>query len=77
MGWCGVGDGRELVLSEKMWWYNRWRPYFLRFGLYLMMNDRWLWTVGESSFSLALAYQVITSEVSISLTLVNFPVLEV
>lgn len=38
----------------------------------LMTNDKWLWK-GESSFSMASAYRVITSEVSNSLQLVNFP----
>lgn len=38
----------------------------------LMTKDEWLWE-GEASFSMASAYRVITSEVSNSLQLVNFP----
>ena len=38
----------------------------------LMAEDKWLWE-GEAFFSMASAYRVITSEVSNSLQLVNFP----
>lgn len=70
MGWCGVGDGRELYLSGKRWWYSRWRPYFLwsnwirwrrtdGCGLGVIPRFQWAWPT-------------ITSEVFDSPKLVNF-----
>lgn len=39
----------------------------------LMMEDKWLWTKGESSFLVASVYRFIIYEVSDGLPLVNFP----
>lgn len=39
----------------------------------MMKEDRWLWIEGESSFSVAVAYRVITFEIYDRQTVVIFP----